>query len=48
MEIEFEDGKTERFPDSALPADLSTHVFERSGRLRKVTVTMKADTLFGD
>ena len=48
LEIEFDDGKTERFASAALAPDLSAHVFERTGRIRKVTVTIRADALFGD
>ena len=48
LEIEFNDGSTERFPDATFAPELSAHVFERTGHIRKVTVTISADTLFGD
>ena len=48
LEIVFDDGSTADFPNSALSRELSSHVFERTGRIRKVTVTVTADQLFGD
>ncbi len=47
LDIELDDGTTSRFNDAGLPPDLSTHLFERSGRIRKVTVSISADALFG-
>ena len=48
LEIEFDDGNTSHLPDGKLPRDLSDHVFERTGRIRKVTVTLRAEQLFGE
>jgi hypothetical protein len=48
LEIEFDDGKTSHFPNTALSGELSSHVLERTGRIRKVTVTVGAEQLFGD
>jgi hypothetical protein len=48
LDIEFADGKTESLPTATLSPDLSAHVFERTGHIRKVTVRIPADTLFGD
>jgi len=48
LSVEFDDGNTSHFPNAALPADLSAHVFERTGRIRKVTVTVNTEQLFGD
>jgi hypothetical protein len=48
FEIGFDDGTISNLPNGNLPRDLSNHVFERTGRIRKVTVTLHADQLFGD
>ena len=48
LDIEFDDGTTSHHDVAGLPADLGKHLFERTGRIRKVTVTVIADTLFGD
>ncbi len=48
LQIETDDGKTESFASPTLSRDLSACVFERTGRIRKVTVTVSADDLFGD
>ncbi len=48
LEIEFDDGKISHFPNASLSGDLSAHVFERTGHIRKVTVTVKTEQLFGD
>ena len=48
FEIEFDNGDALRLADGRLPRDLSDHVFERTGRLRKVTVTLRSEQLFGD
>ena len=48
LDIEFDDGTTSHLDDTRLPGELSTTLFERTGRIRKVTVTVIADTLFGD
>ena len=48
LEVEFDDGESARFPNAALPDDISAHIFERTGRVCKVTATMRADQLFDD
>ncbi|MBT8107114.1 MAG: hypothetical protein KJP17_02695 [Gammaproteobacteria bacterium] len=48
LQIELDDGKTESCSTRALSRELSTQIFERTGRIRKVTVTINADDLFGD
>jgi hypothetical protein len=48
LEIELDDGTTESSATRALSREFSTHIFERTGRIRKVTVTVTADDLFGD
>ena len=48
LDIEFDDGTASHLDIPGLPAELATHLFERTGRIRKVTVTVIADTLFGD
>jgi hypothetical protein len=48
IEVELGNGKTERYPSASLAPELSAHVFERTGHIRKVTVTIPADALFSD
>jgi hypothetical protein len=48
LEIELDNGETESVVGTTLAHDLSAHVFERTGRIRKVTVTLSANALFGD
>ena len=48
LEIEFDDGNTSQFPTSVLSRDLSAQVFERTGRIRKVTVMVRTAQLFGN
>ena len=47
LEIEFDNGKTERIAGAGLPSELSAHVFKRTGRIRKITVNLKPGQLFG-
>ena len=48
LDIEFDDGTASHLDIPGLPAELATHLFERTGRIRKVTVTVISDTLIGD
>ena len=48
LAVEFDDDTHARLPDFALPADLSAHVFERTGRIRKVTAVLNTSQLFSD
>jgi hypothetical protein len=48
LEVEFDDGETSRLPNGTLPEDLSTQLFERTGRIRKVVVTLRSEQLFSD
>ena len=48
IDVEFDDGTTSHVGSTRLPADLSTQVFERTGRIRRVMVSIAADALFGD
>ena len=48
LEIELDNGETQKFPTATLAPELSAHVFERTGHIRKVTVRIPAATLFGD
>ena len=48
IEVELGNGKTERYPSASLAPELSAHVFERTGHIRRITVTIPADALFGD
>ena len=48
IEIEFDDGTMTPMRDARLPADLAAQVFERTGRVRKVTVRIPPDALYGD
>jgi hypothetical protein len=41
-----DDGKTTTLPSLQLPEELSTEVFARSGRVRRIDVTLKRDDLF--
>jgi hypothetical protein len=48
LDIDFDDGTTAHLDNTRLTAGLSTELFERTGRIRKVTATVIADTLFSD
>ena len=48
LTIEFNDGTSASFPDLALPADISESLFMRDGKVRKVSVSISAERLFGD
>ncbi|MEJ2297301.1 MAG: hypothetical protein P8X94_02095 [Woeseiaceae bacterium] len=48
LDIEFDDGTTSNIINARLPADLAAEVFERTGRISKVTARIPADALFGD
>ena len=48
LELALDDGETARHGNAVLSADLSAHVFERTGRIRKVTVTVNSAQLFSD
>ena len=45
---EFEDGTHSNFTELNLPDDISTELFERSGRVRKIVATFGANRLFGN
>jgi hypothetical protein len=45
---EFDDGSHADFVDLNLPDDVSAHLFQRSGRVRKITATFGSSRLFGD
>ena len=45
---EFDDGSETSFADLNLPGDISAQLFQRSGRVRKITATFGASRLFGD
>ena len=48
LTIEFNDGTSASFPDLALPADISESLFMRDGKVRKISVSISAERLFGD
>ena len=48
LHVEFADGTHSSFRDLALPADVSADLFARNGKIRKVTVALSADRLFGE
>jgi len=48
VRVTFDDNNIERFPALALAPDLSASVFERTGRIRLVHVTVGSDMLFND
>ena len=48
VEIELDDGARSQFKDFRLPANLCADIFERTGRIRKITATFGRDRLFGN
>jgi hypothetical protein len=48
LKVELDDGSHEHYPDFTLPAELSSDLFARNGRVRKVTATLDPTTLFVD
>jgi hypothetical protein len=48
LDIEFDDGTTSHLDLAGMPAELCAELFERTGRIRKVTISVVAETLFGD
>jgi len=48
LEAELDDGGATSHPDFTLPCDLSSDLFARNGRVRKVTATLDPKTLFVD
>jgi hypothetical protein len=46
LDVELDDGSHENHPDATLPAELSSDLFARNGRVRKVTATLNRATLF--
>ncbi|MEL7186165.1 MAG: hypothetical protein AAFN50_06990, partial [Pseudomonadota bacterium] len=48
LTVEYDDGSTESFRDLTLSKGTSRELFLRSGRVRKVSVTLAAERLFGD
>jgi len=46
LSIVLNDGKQLQFAQLALPAEQSSDLFERSGRIRQITVTFKTNRLF--
>ena len=47
MTTELNDGSSSSFGDLVLAADVSADLFARNGRIRKVTVKLSAESLFG-
>ena len=45
---EFDDGTRSSFDDLNLPNNISTELFQRSGRVRKIVATFGANRLFGN
>ena len=48
IEVELDDGARSSFEDFRLPANLCAELFERTGRIRKITATFGSDRLFGN
>ena len=48
IEIELDDGARSRFEDFKLPANLCADIFERTGRIHRITATFGRDRLFGN
>ena len=46
LDIELDDGSCASYTELTLPAELSSELFARNGRVRKVTVTLKRTMLF--
>jgi hypothetical protein len=46
LAVQFDDGSHTGHPDFILPVDISSDLFARNGRVRKVTVTLDPTTLF--
>ena len=46
LEVELDDGSHTSHPDFTLPAELSSDLFARNGRIRKITATLDRATLF--
>jgi hypothetical protein len=46
LAVELDDGSHTHHPDSTLPHDLSSALFARNGRVRKVTATLDPEALF--
>ncbi len=44
--ISWDDGKSQKLAQLALPADVSSELFLRSGRIRQLAVTISPDALF--
>ncbi len=47
LDVEFDDGESQRLESATLGTELSQHVFGRTGRIRRITVTLTTDQLFG-
>ena len=48
IELELDDGARSRFEEFTLPANICSSIFERTGRIRKITATFGRDRLFGN
>ena len=48
IDVELDDGALSRFAEFRIPANLCAEVFERTGRIRQITVTFGQDRLFGN
>ena len=48
LEILWEDGQQQVLPESVLPTKLSAEIFERSGKIKQITLRIRQQTLFVD
>ena len=48
LAVEYDDGTHSSFGDLVMPADVSAGLFARNGKIRKVTVALSAERLFGE
>ena len=48
IEVELDDGARSRFENFKLPSSLCAEIFERTGRINKITATFGQDRLFGN
>nr|MDJ0750589.1 hypothetical protein [Woeseiaceae bacterium] len=47
IEVELDDGARSHFDDFRLPANVCANIFERTGRIRRITASFGQDRLFG-
>ncbi len=48
LEVQWSDGQQQTLPSLALPAELSSEIFMRNGKIQQLTLQLKPDVLFTD